>query len=479
MNKINKTIFLKTINCPTFGWMMRNCKLKKSLSVSSRFLMEQGRDIGKRAQNHYPKGVNIYTPNFEINANKTSEILKKKIFTVLFEGAFLVDNYAAKADILEDIDDKWKMIEVKSGIKDKEEYIDDMAYTTMVINHSGFKISKISLFLISPDYRLGMDDKYIFREIDHTEDVIEKVKEFETLWDKIDDLTSSNEKPTPSLTYKCKDCDNFNDCLGKKHKNHLFDIPRLGESKFNDLIELGVTCVEEIPDDFSLSVKQKLVKDCIKNDEPYKDKNLKKELEKIKWPAFYLDFETYQTALPLLPETPPFEQIPIQYSIHKCSKPGCIVNHFEFLSNTDGDHREDLAKKLISDLEEKGSIIVYSHFEKRIINYLKDIFPDFKNDFNSILDRLVDLEAIIKNNFCHPEFHGKSSVKVTCPVLISEFSYDGFDISDGLSASATYAYMMLDKYDKTELEKHKRNLLKYCKQDSLAMVKLHEKLGSL
>ena len=458
---------------------MRNDELKKPLTVSSKFLMEQGREIGKRAQYLYPKGVNVYTPNFEENAKKTSGMLKEKTFPVLFESAFLVDTYAAKADILEVVDGKLKMIEVKSGMNDKAEYIDDMAYTTMVINHSGVDISKISLFLISPDYRLGMDDKYLFREIDHTDDVIEKVKEFETLWGQIDALTSSDEKPTPSIIYKCKDCDNFNECLGRKHKNHLFDIPRLGESKFNNLIRLGVTCVEEIPDDFSLSTKQNLVKGCIKNDEQYIDKNLKKDLEKIKWPAFYLDFETYQTALPLLPETSPYEQIPTQYSIHKCSKPGDIVKHFEYLSEHNRDCRKDLAKKLISNLGEDGSIIVYSSFEKRIINYLRNLYSDLSKDLESILDRLIDLESIIRNNYYHPKFHGKTSVKVTCPVLIPDFSYEGLDISDGLSASAIFAYMALGKYNEKEMEQYNKNLLKYCKQDSLAMVKLHEKLNSL
>ena len=479
LNNVNKTVFLNAINCPTLGWIIRNKGFTKPLTISDRFLMEQGRTIGKKAQNLYPNGAIIYAPNFEENAKKTSDMLNKRIMPTLFESAFLVDNYAAKADILELIDNKWKMIEVKSGMNDKDEYIDDMAYTTMVMNKSGFDISKISLFLISPDYRLGMDDKDLFREIDHTDDVIEKVKEFDRLWDQIDNITSTDEKPTSSLRYECKYCKIFNDCIGKKYKNHLFDIPRLGKTKFNTLLQSGVTFIEDIPDGFSLSAKQNLVKDCVKNNTQHIDKNLKKDLDKIIWPSFYLDFETYQTALPLLPDTKPYEQIPTQYSIHKCSKPGHMVDHFEFLSNPDGDYREDLAKKLILDLEEAGSIIVYSSFEKRIINYLKGLYLDLKKDFDVILERLVDLEAIIRNNYYNPEFHGKTSVKVTCPVLIPEFSYDGFDISDGLTASAIFAYMMLKKYDKKEIEKHKQNLLKYCKQDTIAMVKLHEKLYTI
>ena len=89
---------------------------------------------------------------------------------------------------------------------------------------------------------------------------------------------------------------------------------------------------------------------------------------------------------------------------------------------------------------------------------------------------MVDLEAIIKRNFYHPGFHGSTSIKRTLPVLVPEMSYEGLEIADGDSAMAAFAFIAWGRYADKELEHVKRNLFEYCKQDTLAMVKLQEKL---
>ena len=55
-------------------------------------------------------------------------------------------------------------------------------------------------------------------------------------------------------------------------------------------------------------------------------------------------------------------------------------------------------------------------------------------------------------------------------------SYAGLEIIDGDSAMATFAYLALEKFETNQVDVVKKNLLDYCKQDTLAMVKLHEKL---
>lgn len=89
---------------------------------------------------------------------------------------------------------------------------------------------------------------------------------------------------------------------------------------------------------------------------------------------------------------------------------------------------------------------------------------------------MVDLEAIIRKNFCHPDFHGSTSVKVTLPVLVPEMSYHDLEIGDGDSASAAFAYLALGRYTDEEEKEVKKNLLTYCAQDTMAMVKLHQRL---
>lgn len=134
---------------------------------------------------------------------------------------------------------------------------------------------------------------------------------------------------------------------------------------------------------------------------------------------------------------------------------------------------------MISALEGEGSIIVYSNFEKRIINGMINEFDDLNDELNPIVDRLVNLETIIRQNVYYPGFHGRTSIKNVAPVLIPEISYDGIEISDGLSAMAVYVNLCKKKYNEAESEVLKESLLKYCELDSYSLLKLHEKLYEL
>ena len=73
---------------------------------------------------------------------------------------------------------------------------------------------------------------------------------------------------------------------------------------------------------------------------------------------------------------------------------------------------------------EEGSVIVYSTFEKTMINKLKELFPDLSQELDLIIERLVDLHKIIRDNYYHPDFHGSTSIKKVLPILVPEMSYD-------------------------------------------------------
>ncbi|MCK4795452.1 MAG: DUF2779 domain-containing protein, partial [Desulfobacteraceae bacterium] len=148
-----------------------------------------------------------------------------------------------------------------------------------------------------------------------------------------------------------------------------------------------------------------------------------------------------------------------------------------FLSDYKKDDRRRLAETLISDLETAGSIITYSNFEQNTINNLARLYPDLSDKLEGTLDRIVDLEAIIRKNFYHPDFHGSISIKRVLPALVSAMSYDDLEISDGDSASAAFAYLALGRWkEESEVESIRDNLKHYCARDTLAMVKLHERL---
>ncbi len=483
MKSVSKQIFLNALVCHTLGWLLRSGEIAKQtteaeLTLGERFRIEQGIEIGRRARELYPDGLLIHDMDILSASKKTKSVMNDPSVSIILEGAFLIDRFVARADILRRKGKGWHVIEVKSSVNDREEFIDDMAYTAMVIGRCGFNISSVSLLLVSKDFRLGMENKELFVEIDHTDEVLVRVEEFKPFWQQIEEITRAPVKPEPQLLFECRKCGLFKECLGRDVENHIFDIPRLSQSKFDQLAELGIVCIDAIPDGFPLTENQARVRECVQTKNPFVGGRLKSELRTISWPAYYLDFETAMTAIPLYPDIAPYTQIPTQYSIHKCSDVGLIIDHLDYLADPSKDCRKELAQNLINDLREDGSIIIYSNFEKAVINSLGRLYPDLLGKLNSLGGRMIDLGAIIGKNYYHPDFHGSTSIKITLPVLVPGMSYDNMEIADGDSAMAAFAYLALGKYKETkEIESVRRNLLEYCKQDTLAMVKLHHRLA--
>ena len=476
MRNVSKQIFLNALTCPGLGWLMRHEHISKKPTIGEKFLMEQGIEIGRRARELYPEGVLIYESDIVSSSKKTKVLMNDPSIPIILEGVFLIDGFATRPDILERKKDGWHMIEVKSSVNDKAEFIDDMTYTAMVIERAGYRISNVSLLLVSKDFRLGMKNEKLFVKIDHTNDVRERVEVFKPFWEPIEKITRATVKPEPKLRFECRKCEIFKECLGKNIGNHIFDIPRLSQSKFDELAELGIVRIEDIPYGFPLTASQSKVKDCVQSKKPLIGKTLKNELEKVSWPAFFLDFETVNTAIPLYPDIAPYTQIPTQYSIHKCSESENISKHFQYLADPSKDCRRELATQLINDLKGEGSIIIYTGFEKRIINNIIAVCPDLSGELNLLIDRLIDLHVIVRKNFYHQDFHGSTSIKTVVPALVPDISYDDLKIADGASAMATFAYLALGKYENTEVESKRNDLLEYCKRDTLAEVKLYQKL---
>ncbi len=485
MKSVSKQIFLNSLVCPTWGWLLRSEEVAKqfaeaALTPGERFRIEQGIEIGRRARELYPEGLLIDDMNIVSASKNTKSVMNNPNVSIIFEGAFLIDGFVARADILRRKGNSWHVIEVKSSVNDREEFIGDMAYTAMVIERCGFNVSGVSLLLVSRDFRLGMENDKLFVEIDHTDEVVERVEEFKPFWQQIEEITRAPVKPEPQLIFECRKCERelFRECVGRDIENHIFDIPRLSQSKFDELTESGIVCVEDVPDGFSLTENQARVQDCVQTKKPFVGDRLKSDLRAISWPAYYLDFESVMTAIPLYPDIAPYTQIPTQYSIHKCSDVCLIVEHLEYLADPGKDCRRELAENLINDLEEDGSIIIYSNFEKAVINSLGRLYPDLLGELNSLAERMIDLEAIIRRNYYHPDFHGSMSIKRILPVLVPGMSYENLEIADGDSAMAAFAHLALGKCKEAkEIESVRRNLLEYCKQDTLAMVKLHQKLA--
>jgi hypothetical protein len=74
--------------------------------------------------------------------------------------------------------------------------------------------------------------------------------------------------------------------------------------------------------------------------------------------------------------------------------------------------------------------------------------------------------------------NGSYSLKSVLPVLVPEMTYDGMEISDGEMASQAY-FTMGEISDPAELVRLRKALLDYCRQDTLDLVRLLEKMRGM
>src|SRR5262249_27757913 len=152
---------------------------------------------------------------------------------------------------------------------------------------------------------------------------------------------------------------------------------RLSADRIIDLVNL--------PTDFALSARQERARKSALSDKTITEPELSIALNTITWPCFYLDFETVSTALPLYNGHGCHQQVLTQFSIHRQESLDGALCHYAYLADSSRDCQRELAIKLIDDLEDKGSILVYSAFERKRITGLCDDFPDLAPELRKIL----------------------------------------------------------------------------------------------
>jgi hypothetical protein len=132
-----------------------------------------------------------------------------------------------------------------------------------------------------------------------------------------------------------------------------------------------------------------------------------------------------------------------------------------------------LAEKMIACLGDSGPVLMYTSYEKGVIEGLIDRFPDLTEPLQGIVNRLWDLHPVVKENYYHPDMLGSWSIKAVLPTINPEMDYSKLEgIAEGMGASDGFIEAInpdTDMVRKLELEEQ---LLRYCKFDTEAMVEI-------
>ncbi|MEA1953522.1 MAG: DUF2779 domain-containing protein, partial [Campylobacterota bacterium] len=498
-------------------------ELRETADYTQESLFNTGYSVGELAKELFPNGVEVEfdADSFSGMIAKTKELIANGA-EVIYEATFSEDGIFSMADILVKNGDDWDMYEVKASTKVKEYHIDDAAiqwyalsktiklnrvyiahinnkYTRNILDAQTtldiyrifflgktFKMRKnnISKYEIFKKYlEDGLDIERLFTIEDVTELVQDKQYAIEPNLADMEQVLKGD-MPNIDIGGHCGDpfgCDFKEHCWKHIPTPSVFNLYWMNWSKKFEMYYKGMMTYADIPRDFRLNGTQKLQVETSRTKEPYINKEIiKKFLGTIEYPINFFDFETFQSAIPRFNNQRPYQQMPFQYSLHILHEDG-TMEHKEFLGDENSDPREDLIKQMLDDITPTGSIIAYNQsFEMSRIKELATFKESREEELLSLNERFVDLIVPFRGRgYYHPDFNGSFSIKSVLPAMFpndNELDYKRLgSIQNGGDAMDTFANLHLIK-DKSKIDRIKKDLLAYCHLDTLAMVRIWEKL---
>lgn len=132
-----------------------------------------------------------------------------------------------------------------------------------------------------------------------------------------------------------------------------------------------------------------------------------------------------------------------------------------------------LALALIETLEADGPVLMYTNYERKVIEGLITHYPDLADALGAIIERLVDLYPVTKSSYYHPDMLGSWSIKAVLPTIAPEMDYASLEgIHEGTEAANAYLEAIRPETTTARKAQIRADLLKYCKHDTAAMVRL-------
>jgi hypothetical protein len=175
-------------------------------------------------------------------------------------------------------------------------------------------------------------------------------------------------------------------------------------------------------------------------------------------------------------------QTPFQYSLHIQKENGCL-EHREFLAEEGIDPRRSLAERICADIPQTACVLVYNKvYEKGRLKELAERFDDLSKHLMNIHNNIKDLMQPFQSRayYCR-ELGGSYSIKQVLPALCPndpELDYHALDLVHNGDEAMTI-YKELPGKSPQEKKRIRNALLAYCRLDTLAMVRVLEKLREI
>lgn len=518
MTNLSKSKYTTYWQCPKMLWLDVNKHSEKAEpDMSTKMRLEAGTKVGKLAHQLFPNVVDATVTDANGNPDTAAMIARtQKLMEantpVIAEAAFSHNGCYCAVDLLVRTSDGWDIHEVKSSSfpeqdgspSELKKYAPDIAYQKWVLTQCGVNVTGTHLVCLNADYvRHGaLDIQQLFVIIDMQNVGIKKPVDLiadeylkvpanvakaqkmlsDSRTEPNEDLDRHCEKPYPCLfwdycsrhlpspsvfdvyggSFTSKGDDRF--YLDKKLEHY-----RAGRVSYDDLVDQPLGIIQRMQVERQTHINRKAILNF---------------LSTLRYPLYFLDFETMQFAVPEYDNSKPYQQITFQYSLHVVKNPNtlCKKKGYGYLAPSDGsDPRRKLAENLCEKIPMGACTVVYNDtFEKSRLKEMAEIYPDLHDHLMSIHDGICDLLVPFREGHYYlPDMDGSFSIKSVLPALFPndpDLDYHNLpgDVHNG--GEAMTIFPLIQSMPKAEADAARKSLLEYCNLDTWAMVKVWDKL---
>lgn len=482
---ITKSKFVAGVQCLKRLYLqVHQPRLAAEIDDASKVVIEQGRQVGLVAQKAFPGGVIVEAGPTELDRaiKTTRELVAKSEAPAIFEATFQHEGVLVRTDVLKPSGRSgYRLIEVKSSTDVKPHYAYDIGIQRCVLTGADVEIKHASVMHLNREYvfdgkEYDVSQLFVIADL-KPKDSVSQSEISDCLKEQFQ-ILKRHKPPDIKPGKQCEDpvrCEFCNHCNPGLPADHVSLLPGIRAKKVEELAAAGISSIKQIPDTFPLSERQRRAVDCVKSGKTFLSPELADELDGLKYPICFMDFETVFPALPRFAKMRPYDHIPFQWSVHRQEKPGGPLKHFEFLAENDSDPRLAFVESLCKAATGAGNIVVYNKsFESSRLGELARWLPACASDIKKIKAKIWDLLVVVRRHVYHPAFAGSFSLKFVLPAFVPDMAYETLEVAEGTAAGMAWARLVHPATPTVEKLRLRTALLEYCKQDTLALAKLFE-----
>ena len=494
---LSKSKYCRAWQCPKMLWLDTYRPELHEANAAVEARMAAGNEVGDLAMGLFGDYVETTAHKEDGRLDIPAMLERTRAETakgtpVICEAAFSFEGLYCAVDILKKENGGWAIYEVKSSTgPEKTVYLADVAYQKYVLRNCGVNVT--GTYLVTLNNQYVFDGTLRLDELFHVTDVSSLLPAEEqnvpSVLKAAEATLSMDTEPDTDIGNQCREpygCEYWGYCTRALPAPNVFDLYRFrfnqalecyyaGDVSFEDLIRHGrVSNMKQLRQiDFQLHDKGTYTDEAA----------IRGFLSTLSYPLYFIDFETMQLPVPKYPGTKPYQQIPFQYSLHFIEREGGELKHKEFLAESGPDPRRALAERLCADIPKNVCVTAYNKgFECGRIRELAAAFPDLSDHLLNIESNIRDLLTPFQSGwYYNREMGGSFSIKSVLPALFPDDPQLNYHNLEGVhnGSEAMDLFPQIQFMEPAEREAARENLLRYCELDTLAMVRVWEKLRSV